>query len=105
MEDKRTKPKIPIKPRISVRWLLEHASSSQLDLMRSLAAGADFKDLVNLIAKFKEYNVYNVFEYKAQDDKDLAIYRAYRKGGVDNLTDFVLACQLAKDEILRRKKK
>lgn len=105
MDDKRKKSKIPIRPKSSVEWLLRNATGSQLNLMRGLSSGDDFKDFINLITKFKDYNVYSVFEYKAQDDKDLAIYRAYRKGGVDTLTDFILACQLAKEELERRKKK
>lgn len=105
MDDKRTKPKIPVRKKPAVDWLLHNATGSQLDFMRKLAAGLDFKDFINLITKFKDYNVYSVFEYKAIDDKDLAIYRAYRKGGVDTLVDFILACQMAKDESERRKKK
>lgn len=105
MDDKRKKPKIPIKRKPSVEWLLRNATGSQLSFMRGLVSGDDFKDFINLISKFKEYNVYTVFEYKAADDKDLAVYRAYRKGGVDTLTDFILACQLAKEESDRRKKK
>ena len=103
--DKRKKSKIPIKPKAAVRWLLENATGSQLDYMNRLAKGGDFKDFINLITKFKDYNVYTVFEYKAQNEADLFEYRAYRKGGVDTLTDFLLACQAATDEIHRRKQK
>jgi len=105
MDDKRKKSKIPIKPKSSVRWLLENATGPQLDFLRSMGGGDDFKDFINLITKFRHYNVYTVFEYKAEDDKDLALYRSYRKGAVDILTDLIIACQLAKEESNRRKKK
>lgn len=104
MDDKRKKTKIPIRRKPAVEWLLKNATGSQLNFMRGLVSGSDFKDFINLISKFKDYNVYNVFEYKAVDDKDLATYRAYRKGGVDTLVDFILACQLAREEIERRKR-
>lgn len=102
--DKRKKSKIPIKPKSSVRWLLENATGTQLDFLRRMGDGGDFKDFLNLIAKFKHYQVYAVFEYKAQSETDLFEYRSYRKGAVDSLTDLVLACQLAKEESGRRKK-
>lgn len=102
--DKRQRSKIPIKPKPSVRWLLENATGPQLDFLRRMADGEDFKDFLNLIGKFKHYNVYAAFEYKAIDDRDLAINRAYRKGEVGGLEDLVIACQLAKEEQARRKK-
>lgn len=103
-DDKRKKPKIPVKNKPSVQWLLTNATGSQLDYLRKLATGAEFKDFLNLISKFKDYNVYTVFEYKAQDDNDLALYRSYRKGGVDALVDLVQAAQLASTESERRRK-
>ena len=105
MDDKRQPAKIPIRKKPSVEWLLRNATGSQLDFMRKLSQGADFKDFNNLITKFKDYNVYTVFEYKAHSEADLFEYRAYRKGGVDALGDFIITCQMAKDEIERRKKK
>ena len=105
MDDKRKKSKIPIKPKTSVKWLLENATGSQLDFLRRISEGEDFKDFINLISKFKHYNVYTVFEFKAKTERDLFEYRSYRKGAVDILTDLVIACQLAKDESNRRKKK
>lgn len=102
-DDKRRKPKIPVKNKPAVQWLLTNATGSQLDFLRRLSTGADFKDFINLISKFKDYNVYTVFEYKAKDDKDLALYRAYRKGGVDALVDLIQSAQLAKTEADRRR--
>jgi hypothetical protein len=98
------KSKIPVKPKSSVRWLLENATGSQLDFLRSLSNQSNFKDFENLISKFKDYNVYSVFEYKATSEADLFEYRSYRKGAVDTLSDLVLAVRLAKEEAARRKK-
>mgnify|MGYP001614525013 CR=1 FL=1 len=102
--DKRRKTKITIRnlPR-PVEWILTNATGEQLDYLDRMAKSNSFTTFVNLIAKFKHYNVYTVFEYKAVDDKDLAIFRAYRKGEVDGLSDLILAAQAAEREIQRRK--
>lgn len=104
MGDKRRKTKIPFKPEAVVAWILKEATGEQLSLLNRIGSGEDLKTFINLITKFRHYQVYTVFDYRAEDDHDLALYRAARRGGVAVLEALIKAAQLASEEIERRKK-
>lgn len=103
--DKRHKSKIPVnKLPGPVEWMLKNATLQQLQYMRAQAASVNFQIFVNLISRFKDYNVYEVFRYMAKDDKDLALFRAAKRGELAGLDAYIMVCQMAGDEIARRKK-
>jgi hypothetical protein len=104
-ESNNRKTGIPLKAEPSVAWILRESTGEQLDFLNRIAKSGEFKVFVNLIAKFKHYNVYTVFEYKAVDHQDLADYRSYRKGSVDSLDALLKAAKLSGEEIERRKNK
>ena len=103
--DKRKRGKIPLK-RVPepVEWLLRNASVMQLEFLKGLANSTQFFTFTNLIGKFKEYNVYEVFRYEAANEHDLAYFRAAKRGELAGLDAFILACQMAGEELTRRKK-
>lgn len=96
---------VPIRAEASVAWILREATGEQLEYLNRLAKSGEFKIFINLVAKFKHYQAYTVFEYKAVDDRDLAMYRSYRKGSFDSLDALLKSASLAGDEMERRKKK
>lgn len=102
---------MPRKTRVEIRslapiasWLLTNCTGEQLSLLNRIASGSDFPAFVNLVSKLKDYNVYQVFRYKARDDRDLAEFRAGMVGEVVGLEALITICQAAKMEIERRKK-
>ena len=103
--DEKRKPKLPLK-RVppAIGWLLQNATGDQLEYLNRLAKSADFKNFIDQIAKFKEYNVYMVFEYVPKTDQDLIVYRSYRRGEVDALQALAAVARLSGEEINRRKK-
>ena len=103
--DKRRKAKIPVKNvPVPVQWLLKNATGGQLDYLDRMGKGEEFRDFVNLISNFKHYNVYEAFNYIAKDEKDLALFRASKRGELAGLDALIMVCQLAKEEKERRKK-
>jgi hypothetical protein len=98
------KTKVPVKslPAV-VEWILRNATGQELDYMDSLARSTDFPILVKLIGKFKDFNVYEVFNYKMNNDHDLALFRAAKVGEVVAFDSFIMACQAAKIEVKRRR--
>ena len=86
-----------------VEWLLKSATGQQLEALNGIAESPNFKALVRLIGDFKHYNVYEVFNAKVQNDMELALLRAAKRGEVAGLDAFLYACQGALDEIKRRK--
>ena len=104
-EDKRRKTKIPVRNMpVPVSWILKFSTGEQLEYLNRLAKSEDFKTFVNLVSRFKEYNVYEVFRYVARDDNDLALFRAAKRGELAGLDALILAAQMAGEEIQRRKK-
>ena len=103
--DKRKKPKIPVKTLPEpVVWILSNATGEQLDYLNKMGKSGDFKIFVNLINKFKEFNVYKVFGFESPDDRGLTIFRAFKRGEIQGLDALIFAAQAAGIEIERRKK-
>lgn len=103
--DKRRKPKLPIRKMPQpVLWILENATGEQLEYLTRQANSVDFKTFINLIAKFKEYNVYEVFYARIQDAHELELLRAAKRGELAGLDALIMAAQQAGAEIQRRKK-
>lgn len=104
MENTGRKTTIPVRYPAPIDWLLKNATGEELDYMNSLSLSNNFKILVNLLTKFRDYNVYTVFEFAAKTPEDLVVYRSYKKGEVDGLDNFLKTCKVAKVEIERRRK-
>ena len=102
--DKRKRTRIPVKKLPPVEWLLKSATIEQLQYLSRIGRGEEFATFVNLISKFKDYNVYEIYRYQAKDPEDLAYFRAAKVGEVAGLDALILACQGAQDEIVRRRK-
>lgn len=103
--DKRRKAQVPIKRLPSpVEWILKNATGQQLDYLDRMARSQEFSVFINLISRFKEYNVYEVYRFVAKDEKELAYFRAGKIGEVAGLDAIILASQAARDEITRRKR-
>lgn len=94
---------IPVKPAGIIDSILKNATSTQLDYMNSLAKSVDFPILGKIMSNFRDLNAYAVFNCVAKSAEDLEFYRMYRKGQVDGLFNFFKACQLAGEEIKRRR--
>ena len=86
-----------------VRWIVENATSEQLEYLNHLATSANFRILIRLIENFTRYNIDEVFGYKSSDDRDLALFRAAKRGEVAGLAAFIRACKAADEEIKRRR--
>jgi hypothetical protein len=86
-----------------VRWIVENATSEQLEYLNRLAKASDFKVFVNLVENFTKYNIEEVFGYRAKDAEDLAQFRDAKRGEVAGLVALLRACRAASDEIQRRK--
>lgn len=103
--DRRRKTKIPVRNMPApVAWILRYSTGEQLEYLNSLAKSENFKTFVNLVSRFKEYNVYEVFSYVARNDSDLSLFRAAKRGELAGLDALILAAQMAGEEIQRRKK-
>ena len=88
-----------------VNWILKSATSNELEYLVALAKGGKFKLLISVVDKLTRKNIEDVFIYMAKDDSDLADFRAAKRGQVSGLRAFLIACQNAEEEMLRRKKK
>lgn len=105
MSDLRRKSRIPVKRLPApVEWILKNATGQQLDYLNRIGKSSEFGTFVNLIARFKDYNVYEVYRYQAKDEKELAYFRAAKVGEVAGLDALIMVCQAAGDEIVRRRK-
>lgn len=105
MEDKRRKNKIPIRTMpLPVLWILQNATGEQLEYLNRMAKSEEFKTFINLISKFKQYNIEEVFRYGAKSEADLAYFRASKVGEVAGLDAIIMVCQLAQEELDRRRK-
>lgn len=98
------KTKVPVKniPPI-VDWILRNATGQELDYMNSISGSNSFPILIKLFGKFKEYNVYEVFNTLIKDAHELEVLRASKRGEVAAFDAFLLACQAAKSEMKRRR--
>lgn len=98
------KTKIPVKslPK-PVEWLLRNATGQQLDFLDYVSKHPDFTSLVKLIGLFKDYNIYEVFNYRMRDSDDLAYFRAAKAGEVAGLDAILYVIQAAHLEKKRRK--
>ncbi len=105
MTDQRRKTQVPIrKVPEPVEWILKNSTFQQLQYLNSIARSSDFSVFVNLVGKFKEFNVYEVYRYRTTSPEDLAYFRAAKVGEVAGLDALIMACQGAQDEINRRRK-
>lgn len=105
MEDKRRKTRIPIKKLPSpVEWILKNSTGQQLDYLNRMAKSDEFMIFVNLVRKFKDYNVYEVFMAEVTSNDELSLIRAAKRGEIAGLDALIMACQGAQDEIERRKR-
>ena len=86
-----------------VVWILKNATGEQLSYLDRMAKSEDFKTFANLVGKFKEYNVYEVFNYVSKTEQELVYFRAAKKGEIAGLDALLYAAQLAGKEIQRRK--
>lgn len=86
-----------------VEWILKNATGQQLDFLYKISTDPDFKSFVRLVGMFKDYNVYEVFNATVRDEKELLALRASKRGEVAGLDALIYACQMAREEILRRK--
>ena len=103
--DKRRRTKVEVRSMPPpVEWILKNATGEQLEYLSRMSSSSDFKTFANLIGRFKEYNVYEVFRYIAKDENDLALFRASKRGEIAGLDALLLAAQMASDGIKRRKK-
>lgn len=103
--DKRKKSKVPIRRLPEpVEWLLRNATGQQLDYLDRMGKSEEFRTFVNLVGKFKDHNVYEIYRYKAVSADDLAYFRAGKVGEVAGLDALLFACQGAGDEIARRRR-
>ena len=104
MEDKRRKPKLPVRSiPLPVQWLLQNATGEQLVYLNRMAKSGEFPTFLNLISRFKQYNIETVFRYEAKSEEDLFYFRASKRGEVVGLDAIIMASQLAGEEIERRK--
>jgi hypothetical protein len=105
MEDKRRKPKLPIRTMPApVAWILNNATMEQLDYLNRMAKSGEFKTFINLISRFKQYNIETVFRYEAKSEADLTYFRASKRGEVAGLDTIIMVAQYAQDEVERRRK-
>mgnify|MGYP001620117152 FL=1 len=103
--DKRRKTRIPVRTMPQpVAWILQNATGEQLDYLNRMAKSEEFKTFINLISRFKQYNIEEVFRYPAKTEADLVYFRAAKVGEVVGLDAIIMAAQLAQDEIIRRKR-
>ena len=100
---RRTQVKVKSVP-APVEWILKNATGQQLNFMARIVRDIDFKAFVGLVGNFKHYNVYEVFNSKVQDSRELDLLRAAKRGEVAGLDALLLAAQLAQEEIEKRKK-
>ena len=103
--DKRKHSKIPIRKLPEpVEWLLRNITGQQLEYLDRIGKSEEFRTFVNLVGKFKDHNVYEIYRYKASSADDLAYFRAGKVGEVAGLDALLFACQGAGEEIARRKR-
>ena len=104
MEDKRRKPKLPIRniPAV-VAWILKNATQEQLAYLNKMAKTGDFSTFLNLLSRFKQYNIETVFRYEAKSEQDLFYFRAAIRGENIGLDAIVMAAQMAGKEMENRK--
>ena len=88
----------------SVEFLLKNATGEQLNFLNQLANHPSFRSFVNLIDKFKLYNIQEVFTFKAPSADALAYFREKKLGEVMGLDQLIDACESAYKEIERRKR-
>ena len=95
-----------IDPKLDIiNWILKSATGEELDYLAYLAKGEKFKLLIQVMDKLTRKNIEDVFSYMAKDDRDLAEFRAAKRGQVAGLRALLIACEAAIEEIQRRKKK
>ena len=105
MTDQRRKTQVPIRKLPEpVEWILKNSTFQQLNYLNGMAKSSEFSVFVNLVGKFKEFNVYEVYRYKTNSPEDLAYFRAAKVGEVAGLDALIMACQGAQDEIDHRRK-
>lgn len=103
--DKRRRTKIPIrKLPAPVEWMLKNATSEQLNYLNRMAKSEDFSTFVNFVAHFKEYNVYEVYNYRYRNFEDLALFKAAKVGELAGLDALLMSAQGAFSEIERRRR-
>jgi hypothetical protein len=100
------KTKIPVqKLPPPVRWLLDNLSSDELTYLIGLSSDSKFEHLVNIVGKYKDYNVYKVFDEKVADATELLTWRAALRGEVAGLDTLLYVIQYAQEEIDNRRSK
>lgn len=87
----------------AVEWILKNANGGQLDFLNYIGKHPDFLQLVKLIGLFKEYNIYEVFNFKARNAEELMFFRAAKRGETAGLDALILSFQAASEEIKRRR--
>src|SRR3990167_1008983 len=106
MDDKRKKAKLPVKSiPAPVAWILQNATGEQLSYLNKMVKSGEFPTFINLLSRFKQYNIEMVFRYEAKSEQDLFYYRASIRGENVGLDALVMAAQLAGEEIENRRKK
>ena len=88
-----------------VNWILRIATGEELEYLVSIHSATRFKLFVSIIDKLTKKNIEDVFMYTAKDDRDLAEFRAAKRGQVAGMRAFLIACQSAIEEVKRRKKR
>ena len=85
-------------------WILQNATGQELDYLNRMGKSSDFSIFLNLIGKFKNYNMLELFNYQYTSPEQLVAFKASKVGELAGLDALIAACQKAGIEIAYRKR-